>query len=54
MLFRESVQDTATSLNTEDMDILGLELNTIEGEKTTVKRLCEGYKLTIIVNVASK
>ena len=54
MLFRESVSDTATDLKSEPSDILGVELDTIEGERTTVKNICEGYKLTIVVNVASK
>ena len=54
MLFRETVQESATNVTKEDMDILETALSTIEGEETTVKKLIEGYKLTIVVNVASK
>ena len=38
----------------DDPDIRKVELTTIDGQQTTLGALMDGFKLTIVVNVASK
>ena len=53
LLFRDNVQDLATDTPVS-ADLLDISITTIDGDDTTLRELIKGFKLTIIVNVASK
>ena len=38
----------------EELGLLDLPITTIDGKKTKLRELTKGYKLTLIVNVASR
>ena len=53
MLFKDQSYD-APPKNLEETNILNFQVTSIEGNATTIKELSKDFKLTIIVNVASK
>ena len=53
LLFKDRTFD-AVICEVDDTDLKGIPVPTIEGEKMLLGDLMKGFKLTIIVNVASK
>ena len=56
LLFKDNVYDKASTLalNETSNDIREIPIENIDGEKLKLGDLMKGFKLTIIVNVASK
>lgn len=56
LLFKDNVYDKASTLalNETNNDIREIPIENIDGEKLKLGDLMKGFKLTIIVNVASK
>lgn len=56
LLFKDNVYDKASTmaLNETNNDIREIAIENIDGEKLKLGDLMKGFKLTIIVNVASK
>lgn len=53
LLFKENTYDKPTNID-ENSDIRNINVRTIEGVEMKLGELMKGFKLTIIVNVASK
>jgi len=53
LLFKDRTFD-AVICEIDDTDIKGIPVTNIEGEKLFMGDLIKGFKLTVIVNVASK